>query len=82
VSRPTRISSDRLHRPTNQAIIVIRRKMFHPGRFGAAESCAESHRIIPEWLAGTSQAPRSSGTDKAVQADPSLGELIRDGTPL
>jgi hypothetical protein len=48
VSRPTRVPSYRLHKPTNQAIVVIRGRMFYLGRYGSTESRAEYTRIIAE----------------------------------
>jgi hypothetical protein len=76
VSRPNRIPSYRLHKPTNQANVVIRGKMFYLGRFGSVESRAEYNRIIADWLAGNPQYLLPTAFSHAVQSDLTVAELI------
>jgi integrase len=72
VPRPTRIPTYRLHKPTDQAIVVIRGRIFYLGRFGSIESRAEYQRLLAEWLAlgPGAPAPRQDRVERTV------GELI------
>jgi integrase len=72
VSRPNRIPSYRLHKPTGQAIVAIRGKMFYLGPYGSVESRAEYNRIIAEWLAQGSAALSSQ-----AQSGPDAGSDLR-----
>jgi hypothetical protein len=38
MNRPIRVPGYRLHKPTNQAIVVFRGKTFYLGRYGSIES--------------------------------------------
>lgn len=49
--RKPRIPSYRLHKASNQAVVVLNGRSFYLGVFGTAESKAEYQRIIAEWLA-------------------------------
>jgi integrase len=57
VTRPIKVPSYRLHKPSDQAIVVIRGKTFYLGRYGSTESKDEYNRIITEWLAGSATVP-------------------------
>jgi integrase len=75
MSRPPKIPSYRLHKPTNQAIVVIRKKMFYLGRYGSIESRAEYNRLIAEWLAqGAVAVPARPGVNSG--SDLRIKELI------
>jgi integrase len=76
VSRPNRIPSYRLHKPTNQAIVVIRGKMLYLGRYGSVESRAEYNRVIAEWLAQGSGAPSPAPQATEAGSDLRVSELI------
>jgi integrase len=76
VSRPTRIPSYRLHKPTNQAIVVIRGKMLYLGRYGSVESRAEYSRVIAEWLVRGHSAPTPSQQTTTAGSDLRVSELI------
>ncbi len=56
MSHSTRIPSYRLHKPSGQAIVVVRGKMFYLGRHGSTQSRSEYNRIITESLAISEQA--------------------------
>ena len=60
MARSIKIPSSRLHKPTNQAIVVLRGKTFYLGRFGSNESRDEYNRIITEWLAASPSTPPPS----------------------
>ncbi len=66
MNRSPRIPSYRLHKPSGQAIVVIRGKTLYLGRFGSQESHAEYNRIIAEWLAQGTAAPAPSKSDLCV----------------
>src|SRR5580704_9306573 len=51
MSRNPRIPSYRLHKATQQAVVVLNGRSFYLGKFGSAESKAEYRRIVSEWLA-------------------------------
>jgi integrase len=79
VSRPSRIPSYRLHKPSGQAIIVIRGKTIYLGHHGSLESKAEYNRVLAEWLAqGTSGPPSRGGASSGSEpgADLTVSELI------
>src|SRR6516165_3848593 len=81
MNRTPRVPSYRLHRPTNQAIVVIKDRTFYLGRYGSIESRAEYNRIIAEWLAeGGGSPPPRAGSSSASRpaADLTVCELIRD----
>jgi integrase len=79
VSRPSRIPSYRLHKPSGQAIVVIRGKTIYLGRHGSLESKAEYNRVLAEWLAQGAGGPppgaRASSESKPG-ADLTVSELI------
>jgi integrase len=75
VARPTRVPSYRLHKPTNQAIVVIRGRTFYLGRFGSVDSRSEYNRIIAEWLAIGGKTPPAA-SPIGTQADLTIAELI------
>ena len=75
VSRPTTVPSYRLHKPTNQAIVVIRGKTFYLGRYGSVESRSEYNRIVAEWLAIGGQTPPAASA-RGIQSDLTVAELI------
>lgn len=63
MTRTPKVPSYRLHKPTNQAIVVIRGKMFYLGRYGSIDSHAEYNRLIAEWLAqGAATVPERKGS--------------------
>ena len=51
MARTVKIPSYRLHKPTDQAIVVLGGKTFYLGRYGSVESRDEYNRIITAWLA-------------------------------
>jgi integrase len=75
VARSIKIPSYRLHKPTNQAIVVLRGRTFYLGRFGSIESHDEYNRIISEWLPANPAAQRPQLTLRA-QSDLRVCELI------
>jgi integrase len=75
VARRTRVPSYRLHKPTNQAIVVICGKTYYLGRFGSEQSRTEYNRLIAEWLAMGAKA-RPSASSNAAQPDLTVSELI------
>jgi integrase len=75
VARVARVPSYRLHRPTNQAIVVIRGKTFYLGVFGSDESHSEYKRIVAEWLAVGREVPPPSTRTKS-HPDLTVSELI------
>ena len=72
---PTTVPSYRLHKPTNQAIVVIRGKTFYLGRYGSVESRSEYNRIVAEWLAIGGQTPPAASA-RGIQSDLTVAELI------
>jgi hypothetical protein len=81
VSRPSRVPSYHLHKPSGQAIIVIRGKTIYLGRHGSLESKAEYNRALAEWLAQGAGGPlsgagASSGSEPG--ADLTVSELISE----
>jgi integrase len=64
-----------LHKPTEQAIVVIRGKTFYLGRFGSTESRSEYIRIIAEWLAIGGKTPMAK-MPIGSQSDLTIAELI------
>ena len=75
MNRPIRIPSYRLHKPSGQAIVTIRGKMFYLGRYGSVESRSEYGRIIAEWQAGPSEIPPASASTAPVPSDLTVVEL-------
>jgi integrase len=75
VARTIKIPSYRLHKPTSQAIVVLRGKTFYLGRFGSVESYDEYNRIIAEWLATSPGAPPPQ-LAIGTQSDLRVSELI------
>ena len=75
MARVAKVPSYRLHKSTNQAIVVIRGKTFYLGRFGSDESQSEYNRIVAEWLGlgGDIPPPR---TPAKAQPDLTVSELI------
>jgi integrase len=80
MNRTTRVPSYRLHKPTNQAIVVIKDRTFYLGRYGSIESRAEYNRIVAEWLAhgGGSPPPRDRSSSSGSGSDLTVVELARD----
>jgi hypothetical protein len=76
VNRPVRIPSYRLHKPSGQAIVVIRGKMIDLGRYGSVDSRAEYGRIIAEWQAGTPEMPSGSTSKTAMPSALTVAELF------
>jgi integrase len=74
VNQQPRIPSYRLHKPSGQAIVVIRGKTLYLGRFGSLESHAEYNRIIAEWVAQGTAAPTPPNSD--AKSDLRISELI------
>jgi integrase len=74
VARSIRIPSYRLHKPTNQAIVVIRGRTFYLGRYGSVESRDEYERIIAQCLAKSPTQPAQAIL--ATESDLSIAELI------
>ena len=77
VSRPVRIPSYRLHKPSTQAIVTIRGRMFYLGRYGSVASRSEYGRVIAEWQAGPPETPPTSPMMPSVPADLTVAELFR-----
>jgi hypothetical protein len=55
--RTPKVPACLLHKPSHQAIVVIKGKTFYLGRYESIESRAEYSRIIGEWLAQGGGAP-------------------------
>jgi integrase len=68
MGQPCRVPSYRLHKPTNQAIVTIRGKMFYLGRFGSEESHAEYRRVMAEHWARKTEPPthEPAGGDRTI----------------
>jgi hypothetical protein len=49
VTRPPKLPSYRLHKPSGQGICVIRTRMYCLGKFGSAESKDEYSSVVAEW---------------------------------
>jgi hypothetical protein len=80
MNRTPRVPSYRLHKPTNQAIVVIQDRTFYLGRYGSIESRAEYNRIIAEWLAqgGGSPPSRPGSSPSGSGSDLTVVELARE----
>jgi integrase len=80
MNRKPRVPSYRLHKPTNQAIVVIKDRTFYLGRYGSTESRDEYKRIIAEWLAqgGGSPPSRAGSSPSGSGSDLTVVELVRD----
>jgi hypothetical protein len=76
VSRPTKIPSQRLHKPSHQAIVVIRGNTIYLGRYGSVEPRAEYNRIVAEWLTQGPDAPAPPRSQSGTKADLTVSELI------
>jgi hypothetical protein len=91
VARSIRILSYRLHKPPNQAIVVIRGKTFYLGRYGSVVSRDEYKRIIAQCLARSRSQPAQAIL--AAESDLTIVELcaaywrhveayyVKDGKP-
>ena len=75
MNRPPRIPSYRLHKPTNQAIVVLSKKTYDLGRFGTTESKAEYNRILVEWLSGNAITKPAAATKASASVDLTITEL-------
>jgi len=69
-----RIPSDRLHKPSSQARVIIDGEHIYLGRFGTPESREKYDQLIAEWLA----AGRKSGAIGGVAGIPSAGFTINE----
>jgi site-specific recombinase XerD len=75
----SKVPSYRLHKPTHQAIVVIKGRTFYLGRYGSLQSRAEYNRIIGEWLAQGGGLPPDRPRSSAASgpgADLRICELI------
>ena len=77
MNRPARIPSFRLHKPSGQAIVTIRGRMFYLGKYGSVESRSEYGRIIAEWRSGPPDLPPASPSGPSAPADLTVAELFR-----
>lgn len=74
-SKPRKIPSYRLHKPTGQAVVRLNGRDFYLGKHGTEASQEAYHRRIAEWLAtGQHCTPAPSGTP--ATAELSVNELI------
>jgi integrase len=67
MSKPRKIPSYRLHRPTGKAIVVLSGRMHYLGAFGSPESRAEYDRLVNAWLASGRAVPTAAGAAAAVE---------------
>jgi integrase len=74
VARSIRIPAYRLHKPTNQAIVVVRGRTFYLGRYGSVESRDEYKRIIAQCLAESPAQPARAMLSS--EPDLTIAELI------
>ncbi len=75
MARSVRIPSYRLHKATNQAIVVLGGRMFYLGRYGSIESRDEYNRIITQWLAKSPGSRLARGAC-SVEQDLTISELV------
>ncbi len=77
--RPIKAPSYRLHKPSGQAIVVLRGRMIYLGRYGSVDSRAEYARVIAEWSAqgaGVASVPARPGGNPG--SDLRVVELVRE----
>ena len=52
MSKPIRVPSLRLHKPSGQAVVTVNGRDYYLGRFGSHESETEYKRLLAEYLSG------------------------------
>jgi hypothetical protein len=76
-TRPPKIPSYRLHKPTGQPVVRLDGRDFYLGKHGSEASQESYRRLIAEWLTNGRQPPAHSVHPVAVQEkDLSVNELI------
>lgn len=68
-----RVPSYRLHKPTGQAIVVIKRKFYYLGKYGTEESKLKYEKIIGEYLLKGRAAP---ATPKPTDGQITVRQLL------
>jgi integrase len=78
MNRTSKVPSYRLHKPSNQAIVVLNGRMYYLGRYGSLESRAEYDRLIAEWKSRrrVTPPPRASNSTSRPDSDLTIVELI------
>jgi integrase len=76
-TRPRKIPSYRLHKPTGQAVVRLDGRDFYLGKHGSEASQESYRRLIAEWLTNGQQPPPHSAHPVAVrETSLSVNELI------
>ncbi len=65
MSKKIRIPSYRLHKPSNQAIVVLDGHTHYLGKYDSSESRERYHRLVAEWLEAKEKRPVDSSEDNA-----------------
>ena len=75
-TRPQKVPTYRLHRPTNQAVVRLDSRDVYLGKHGSDASREKYRRVLAEWLTTSGPRPSATPPSSAPAPMPSVAEVL------